>query len=76
MVNRDIKKKEEGYLRSAQPKYEEIYGDKGTKFCQEEPEEEKKESKPQGTVKFSSIVEYSRNWAKNLKFKIYNKNMN
>jgi len=64
MVNRDIQKKEEGYLRNAQPKYEEIYGNKGTKFCQEEePKDEKKESKPQGRVKFSTIVEYSRNWA-------------
>ena len=53
--------KEENYLKNAQNKYEEIYGDRGVKFCQEEPKEEKKEPKQVGRVKFSSIVQYSRN---------------
>ena len=61
LVNRDIPHKKENYLKNNQPKYEEIYGDKGTKFCQEEEKDEKKESKKVGRVKFSSIVEYSRN---------------
>ena len=61
LVNRDIPHKEEGYLKNARPKYEEIYGNKGTKFCQEEPKDEHKDSKNSGRVRFSSIVEYSRN---------------
>ena len=61
MVNRDIHHKDENYLKKNQPKYEEIYGDKGTKFCQEEEKDEKRESKKVGRVKFSTIVEYSRN---------------
>ena len=63
-VNRDIPHKEENYLKKAQPKYEELFGNKGTKFCEEEEKNEKnekKDSKKVGRVKFSSIVEYSRN---------------
>ena len=61
MVNRDLTHKEKDYLKNAQPKYEEIYGNKGTKFCQEEKKDEKKETRKEGRVKFSSIIEYSRN---------------
>ena len=61
LVNRDLPHKEDNYLKNAQPKYEEIYGDKGTKFCQKEQRTGKKESKRVGRVKFSTIVEYSRN---------------
>ena len=61
IVNRELTKKDENYLKKAQPKYEEIYGDKGTKFCEEEPKSEQKENQKKGRVKFSSIVEYSRN---------------
>ena len=61
IVNRDLSHKEEDHLKYAQPKYEEIYGDKGTKFCQEEQKTGKKETKKVGRVKFSTIVEYSRN---------------
>ena len=60
-VNRDIHHKEENYLKKVQPKYEEIYGDKGTKFCQEEQKDENRQSQKKCRVKFSSIVEYSRN---------------
>ena len=61
MVNRDIPHKENDYLKKVQPKYEEIYGDKGTKFCQGDENNEKKELKTNNRVKFSTIVEYSRN---------------
>lgn len=61
MANRDLPHKEENYLKNIQPKYEEIYGDKGTKFCQSEQKNESKENKNKGRIKFSSIVEYSRN---------------
>ena len=66
-VNKDILHKEENYLKKNQPKYEELFGDKGTKFCEEEEKkeknenEDKKDSKKVGRVKFSTIVEYSRN---------------
>ena len=63
-VNRNIPLKEKDYLKNAQPKYEEIYGEKGTQFCQNEEKNEnneKKDTKKVGRVKFSSIVEYSRN---------------
>ena len=61
LVNRDLPNKEEDYLKNAQPKYEELYGDKGTKFCQEELKTGKKEAKKVGRVKFSTIIQYSRN---------------
>ena len=61
LANRDIRHKKENYLKKIQPEYEEIYGDKGIKFCQNKQKEEKKENKKIGRVKFSSIVEYSRN---------------
>ena len=48
-------------MKNARPKYEEIYGNKGVKFCQEEPKAEHKNSKNNESVKFSSMVEYSRN---------------
>lgn len=61
LVNRDITHKEKNYLKNAQPQYQEIYGNKGVKFCQEEEKNEKKEPNKKGKVKFSSIIEYSRN---------------
>ena len=61
LVNRDLTNKEKNYLQNAQPKYKEIYGNRGTKFCKEENKNEKKEPRKSGRVKFSSIIEYSRN---------------
>ena len=50
--------------------YKEIYGDKGIQFCEEENKnnninenenEQREKKKEKRKVKFSSIVEYSRN---------------
>ena len=66
-VNRDIPHKEKNYLKNAQPKYEELYGDRGSKFCQNEEKNENNINnenainKKVGRVKFSTLVEYSRN---------------
>ena len=70
ITNRDILNKEKEYMKNLEPKYKEIYGDKGVKFCEEENKneienmnqnEQIKERKRKNKVKFSSIVEYSRN---------------
>ena len=66
MINRDIQNKEKEYLKNIESTYQEIYGDKGVKFCEEENKNEgeniqNEENKEKGKVKFSSIVEYYRN---------------
>ena len=72
ITNRDILKKEKEYMKNIEPKYKEIYGDKVAKFCEEEskiesenanenPNEQIKKRRRRRKVKFSSIVEYSRN---------------
>ena len=63
-VNRNITLKEKDYLKNAKSKYEEIYDEKVIKFCKNEEKNEnseKTDTKKVGRVKFSSIVEYSRN---------------
>ena len=76
IINRDILNKNKDYLKNIESKYKEIYGDKGVKFCEEENKDEnnnenenisennneqRDKRKRRGKVKFSSIVEYSRN---------------
>ena len=75
MVNRDILKKEKTYLKKIEPQYKEIYGDKGIQFCKEENknninknnnnnniiEQGGNTRKNKRKVKFSSIVQHSRN---------------
>ena len=72
ITNRDILKKDKEYMKNIQPKYKEIYGDKVTKFCEEESKNESinasqnqnkqiEKKKRRRKIKFSSIVEYSRN---------------
>ena len=66
IINRDIQNKEKEYLKNIESTYQEIYGDKGVKFCEEENKKEgeniqNEENKEKGKVKFSSIVEYYRN---------------
>ena len=72
ITNRDILKKDKEYMKSIEPKYKEIYGDKVTKFCEEESKNESinasqnqneqiEKKKRRRKIKFSSIVEYSRN---------------
>ena len=66
IINRDIQNKEKEYLKNIESTYQEIYGDKGVKFCEEENKNEDgnipgEENKEKGRVKFSSIVEYYRN---------------
>ena len=72
-TNRDVLKKEKEYLKNIQSKYKEIYGEKGVEFCEEEIKNGSKENEikdensikenkgPKRKVKFSSIVQYSRN---------------
>ena len=72
ITNRDILKKDKEYMKNIEPKYKEIYGDKVTKFCEEENKiesvnasqnqnEQIEKKKRRRKIKFSSIVEYSRN---------------
>ncbi len=72
ITNRDILKKDKEYMKNIEPKYKEIYGDKVTKFCEEESKNESinasknqneqiEKKKRRRKIKFSSIVEYSRN---------------
>ncbi len=76
ITNRDILCKEKEYMKTLEPKYKEIYGEKGVKFCEEENKneieninknenanqnEQIKERNKRGKVRFSSIVQYSRN---------------
>ena len=74
ITNRDILSKEKEYMKTLEPKYKEIYGDKGVKFCEEENKNENtnqnenanqneqiNERNKRGKVRFSSIVQYSRN---------------
>ena len=74
ITNRDILCKEKEYMKTLEPKYKEIYGDKGVKFCEEENKNENtnqnenanqneqiNERNKRGKVRFSSIVQYSRN---------------
>ena len=74
ITNRDILCKENEYMKTLEPKYKEIYGDKGVKFCEEENKNEStnqnenanqneqiNERNKRGKVRFSSIVQYSRN---------------
>ena len=76
IINRDILNKNKDYLKNSESKYKEIYGDKGVKFIEEENKDEnnnenenisennneqRDKRKRRGKVKFSSIVEYSRN---------------
>ena len=75
MVNRDILKKEKTYLKKIEPQYKEIYGDKGIQFCKEENKNNINKNnnnnniiekggntrKNKRKVKFSSIVQHSRN---------------
>ena len=75
MINRDILNKEKTYLKKIESQYKEIYGDKGVQFCEEENkniienennnnntrERRGNTRKNKRKVKFSSIVQYSRN---------------
>ena len=75
MINRDILNKEKTYLKKIELQYKEIYGDKGVQFCEEENkniienennnnntrERRGNTRKNKRKVKFSSIVQYSRN---------------
>ena len=75
MINRDILNKEKTYLKKIESQYKEIYGDKGVQFCEEEnkniienennnnnsSERRGNTRKNKRKVKFSSIVQYSRN---------------
>ena len=70
ITNRDILNKEKEYLKNVESQYKEIYGDKGIQFCEEENKnnnidenenEQREKKKEKRKVKFSSIVEYSRN---------------
>ena len=74
ITNRDILNKEKEYMKTIEPKYKEIYGDKGVKFCEEENKNEVEKinentnqneqvnnRNKKGKVRFSSIVQYSRN---------------
>jgi len=74
ITNRDILNKEKEYMKTIEPKYKEIYGDKGVKFCEEENKtevekinentnqnEQVNNRNKKGKVRFSSIVQYSRN---------------
>ena len=77
MINRDILNKEKTYLKKIESQYKEIYGDKGIQFCKEEnkniienetnnnnnniSEQRGNTRKNKRKVKFSSIVQYSRN---------------
>ena len=75
MINRDILNKEKTYLKKIESQYKEIYGDKGVQFCKEEnkniienennnnntSERRGNTRKNKRKVKFSSIVQYSRN---------------
>ena len=72
ITNRDILKKDKEYMKNIEPKYKEIYGDKVTNFCEEESKNESinasqnqneqiEKKKRRRKIKFSSIVEYSRN---------------
>ena len=74
ITNRDILNKEKEYMKTIEPKYKEIYGDKGVKFCEEENKNEVEKINEntnqneqvnnrnrKGKVRFSSIVQYSRN---------------
>ena len=74
ITNRDILNKEKEYMKTIEPKYKEIYGDKGVKFCEEENKKEVEKinenanqneqinnRNKKGKVRFSSIVQYSRN---------------
>ena len=40
ITNRDVLNKEKEYMKTIKPKYQEIYGDKGVKFCEEEKKNE------------------------------------
>ena len=74
ITNRDILNKEKEYMKTIEPKYKEIYGDKGVKFFEEENKNEVEKinentyqneqvnnRNKKGKVRFSSIVQYSRN---------------
>ena len=74
ITNRDILNKEKEYMNTIEPKYKEIYGDKGVKFCEEENKNEVEKinentnqneqvnnRNKKGKVRFSSIVQYRRN---------------
>ena len=72
ITNRDILKKDKEYMKNIELKYKEIYGDKVAKFCEEESKNESinasqnqneqiEKKKRRRKIKFSSIVEYSRN---------------
>ena len=75
MINRDILNKEKTYVKKIESQYKEIYGDKGVQFCEEENkniienennnnntrERRGNTRKNKRKVKFSSIVQYSRN---------------
>ena len=74
MINRDILNKEKTYLKKIESQYKEIYGDKGIQFCKEENknnihnknnnniiEQGGNTRKNKRKVKFSSIVQHSRN---------------
>ena len=75
MINKDILNKEKTYLKKIESQYKEIYGDKGVQFCEEENkkiienennnnntrERRGNTRKNKRKVKFSSIVQYSRN---------------
>ena len=62
-VNRDIKNKRDDYVKGIEPEYKDIYGNKGIKFCEEMKNDDNQNEVPkkQIKVKFSSIVQYSRN---------------
>ena len=62
-MNGDIKNKRDNYVKNIEPEYKDIYGNKGIKFCQEMKNDDSKNEIPkkQGKVRFSSIVQYSRN---------------
>ena len=65
-INRDILKKEKTYLKKIEPKYKELYGDKGIQFCKEENknnniiEQGGNARKNKRRVTFSSFVQHSR----------------